>query len=54
MNYKEDLNIILNNFNFNFKEKEYFIKTVLPIYKHQEFQKRLDYNLYPHHNLIFY
>ena len=51
MNYKKELNNILDKFNFTKKDKEYLINIIYPIFINPEFQKRLDYNLYPHHNL---
>ena len=51
MKYDEQLKTILKELRFNDNEIEEFINIILPIFSHYEFQKRMDYTKYPHHNL---
>lgn len=44
------LNKIWNKYNFNDSEKRDFLAIVSPIFCHEEFKKRLDNTLYPHHD----
>lgn len=39
-------------YNYTEEEKRRFLYIILPIIKHEEFQKRIDNSLYPHHGLI--
>ena len=43
------LNNILNKFKLSEEEKKEFLEIAIPIVKHEEFQKRMNSDIFPHH-----
>ena len=48
----DDINALLDNYDFNRSEKEEFFSFIMPIISHEEFIKRYDALEYPHHDNI--
>lgn len=47
--WDDELNNLFKRYHLSNKEKNEFFEMIKPIYMHEEFQKRLDSKIYPHH-----
>lgn len=47
--YIKEVNEIIDKYNLSKQEKELFWYIIYPIFEHEEFQKRMDPEKYPHH-----